>query len=121
MVGAIRVVSVERGHDPRRFAYMPFGGGGALHVCAMMREVGVGTGIVPRYPGVFSAIGLLVSDVKHDYIQSKMASLTELAARDVDAMFARLAAQAAVELRADGFSDAIGAGIRHLSMLNAEC
>ena len=48
MAGAIRVVSIERGHDPRQFAYMPFGGGGGLHVCAMMREVGVTTGIVPR-------------------------------------------------------------------------
>ena len=50
MAGAIRVVSIERGHDPRKFAYMPFGGGGALHVCALMREVGCLQGIVPRFP-----------------------------------------------------------------------
>jgi N-methylhydantoinase A len=48
MAGAVRVVSIEKGHDPRQFAYMPFGGGGALHVCAMLREVGATTALVPR-------------------------------------------------------------------------
>ena len=70
MAGAIRVVSIERGHDPRQFAYMPFGGGGALHVCAMMREVGVTTGIVPRYPGVTSALGCVMADMRHDAVQT---------------------------------------------------
>ncbi|MSQ69857.1 MAG: hydantoinase/oxoprolinase family protein [Betaproteobacteria bacterium] len=70
MAGAIRLVSVERGHDPKRFAYMPFGGGGALHVCAMMREVGVATGIVPRYPGVTSALGCVIADMRHDFVQT---------------------------------------------------
>lgn len=78
MAGAIRVVSIERGHDPRSFAYMPFGGGGALHVCAMMREVGVGTGIVPRYPGVTSALGCVMADMRHDAVQTLNQGLAEL-------------------------------------------
>jgi N-methylhydantoinase A len=78
MAGAIRVVSIERGHDPRQFAYMPFGGGGALHVCAMMREVGVTTGIVPRYPGVTSALGCVMADMRHDAVQTLNKSLNEL-------------------------------------------
>ncbi|MFM8822478.1 MAG: hydantoinase/oxoprolinase family protein, partial [Limnohabitans sp.] len=68
MAGAVRVVSIEKGHDPRQFAYMPFGGGGGLHVCAMMREVGVATGIVPRYPGVTSALGCVMADMRHDAV-----------------------------------------------------
>ncbi len=78
MAGAIRVVSIERGHDPRQFAYMPFGGGGGLHVCAMMREVGVATGIVPRYPGVTSALGCVMADMRHDAVQTLNKSLNDL-------------------------------------------
>jgi len=78
MAGAVRVVSIERGHDPREFAYMPFGGGGGLHVCAMMREVGVRTGIVPRYPGVTSALGCVMADMRHDAVQTLNLSLGEV-------------------------------------------
>jgi len=78
MAGAIRVVSIERGHDPRQFAYMPFGGGGALHVCAMMREVGGTTGIVPRYPGVTSALGCVMADMRPDAVQTLNKSLMDL-------------------------------------------
>ncbi len=70
MAGAMRLVSIEKGHDPREFAYMPFGGGGGLHVCAMMREVGVTTGIVPRFPGVTSALGCVIADLRHDAVQT---------------------------------------------------
>jgi N-methylhydantoinase A len=78
MAGAIRLVSIERGHDPKKFAYMPFGGGGALHVCAMMREVGVTTGVVPRYPGVTSALGCVIADMRHDAVQTLNAALDDL-------------------------------------------
>jgi N-methylhydantoinase A len=70
MAGAIRLVSIERGHDPRKFAYMPFGGGGALHACAMLREVGVDAAIIPRYPGVTSALGCVLADLRHDRVQT---------------------------------------------------
>ena len=70
MAGAMRLVSIEKGHDPRAFAYMPFGGGGGLHVCAMMRETGVATGIVPRYPGVTSALGCVMADLRHDAVRT---------------------------------------------------
>lgn len=91
MAGAIRVVSIERGHDPRQFAYMPFGGGGALHVCAMMREVGVTTGIVPRYPGVTSALGCVMADMRHDAVQTLNTALADL---DVSQLRSRLSALA---------------------------
>ena len=96
MAGAIRLVSIERGHDPRRFAYMPFGGGGALHVCAMMREVGVTTGIVPRYPGVTSALGCVMADMRHDAVQTLNRGLLEL---DWDELRARVQALSAASQR----------------------
>jgi N-methylhydantoinase A len=60
--------------------------------------------IVPLYPGVYSAIGLIMSDVKHDYIQSRMTPISELSAQDVNGMFARLEEHAAAELHDDGFA-----------------
>lgn len=78
MAGAIRLISIERGHDPVRFAYMPFGGGGALHVCAMMREVGIRSGLIPRFPGVSSALGCAIADMRHDFVQTLNAPLDRL-------------------------------------------
>lgn len=70
MAGAIRLVSIERGFDPKRFAFMPFGGGGALHAGAMLAEVGIGRAIVPRYPGVTSAMGCVIADMRQDFVQT---------------------------------------------------
>jgi N-methylhydantoinase A len=70
MAGAIRLVSIERGFDPKRFAFMPFGGGGALHTGAMLKEVGIGSAIVPRYPGVTSAMGCVIADMRQDFVQT---------------------------------------------------
>ncbi|WP_420394331.1 hydantoinase/oxoprolinase family protein [Acuticoccus sp.] len=70
MAGAIRLVSVERGHDPGRFVAMPFGGGGALHTGALIRDIGLSSALVPRYPGVTSALGCVVADVQHDRVQT---------------------------------------------------
>ncbi len=83
MAGAVRVVSIEKGHDPRQFAYMPFGGGGGLHVCAMMREVGAATGIVPRYPGVTSALGCVMADMRHDAVQTLNQALSDVDFKEV--------------------------------------
>jgi N-methylhydantoinase A len=91
MAGAVRVVSIEKGHDPRQFAYMPFGGGGGLHVCAMMREVGVATGIVPRYPGVTSALGCVMADMRHDAVQTLNQALSDVNFKDVVARIDKLA------------------------------
>lgn len=70
MAGAIRLVSIERGHDPAKFAAMPFGGGGALHTGALIKEVGLGSALVPRFPGVTSALGCVVADMRHDRVQT---------------------------------------------------
>lgn len=78
MVEAIRLVSVERGHDPRDFALLAFGGAGALHACDLARELQIGTVIVPENQGVLSAFGLLVSDFRHNLVQTLLMRCSEL-------------------------------------------
>jgi len=78
MAGAIRLVSIERGHNPRDFAAMPFGGGGALHVGALIKEVGLGSALIPRYPGVTSALGCVIADMRHDFVRTLNRTLDEL-------------------------------------------
>jgi N-methylhydantoinase A len=105
MEEAIKAISTMRGHDLRDFMLLAFGGAGPLHAGRMARDLGMAGVIVPRYPGVFSAIGLLMSDVKHDYIRSRMTPLSEVTPADVNGMLDELSAQALDELRGDGFVD----------------
>src|SRR5262245_27785518 len=70
MAGAIRLVSIERGHDPAKFVAMPFGGGGALHAGALIREIGLKSALVPRFPGITSALGCVLADPRHDMVQT---------------------------------------------------
>ena len=70
MAGALRLVSIERGHDPKSFSLMPFGGGGALHACALIRDVGLARALVPRFPGVTSALGCVIADMRHDRVRT---------------------------------------------------
>jgi len=78
MAGAIRLVSIERGHDPRAFAAMPFGGGGALHAGALIKEVGLAKALIPRHPGVTSALGCVIADVRHDFVTTVNRLLDEV-------------------------------------------
>jgi N-methylhydantoinase A len=78
MAGAIRLVSIERGHDPRSFVAMPFGGGGALHAGALIKEVGLAKALVPRHPGVTSALGCVIADVRHDFVMTVNRLLDEV-------------------------------------------
>ena len=63
MAGAIRLISIDRGHDPGSFAIMAFGGGGALHAGALIGEVGLSRAIVPRFPGIISALGCVIANL----------------------------------------------------------
>lgn len=87
MAGAIRLVSIERGHDPAKFAAMPFGGGGALHAGALVRDVGLRCAIVPPFPGVTSAFGCVIADIRHDQVQTLNYLLDDL---DVAALDRRM-------------------------------
>jgi N-methylhydantoinase A len=70
MAGAIRLVSIERGHNPKRFVAVPFGGAGALHCGALMLEVGLARALVPRFPGITSALGCVIADMRHDAVHT---------------------------------------------------
>ena len=77
MLRALRLVSVERGHDPRDFALVAFGGAGPLHACELARELGIGTVLVPAEAGVLSALGLAVGDERRDRVESFVCPLEE--------------------------------------------
>jgi N-methylhydantoinase A len=78
MLRALRVVSVERGRDPRELALVAFGGAGPLHACALAEELGVSTVLVPEAAGVLSAVGLAVSDERRDHVRSEVRPLAEV-------------------------------------------
>lgn len=102
MAGAIRLVSVERGHDPGRFAAVPFGGGGALHAGALLREVGLKAALVPRFPGVTSALGCVIADIRHDQVRTVNLALDGMDAAGLDARLVEEAAAARAVVEAAG-------------------
>uniref|UniRef100_UPI0018DEF4A5 hydantoinase/oxoprolinase family protein n=1 Tax=Neoroseomonas rubea TaxID=2748666 RepID=UPI0018DEF4A5 len=95
MVGAIRVVSVERGHDPRDFTLVPFGGAGPLHGCALADLLGITRVLVPPAPGVLCAQGLLAADLKAEFTRSVAEPLARADAARLHAVFTALEAEAA--------------------------
>ncbi len=94
MVRAIRSVSVERGHDPREFTLMPFGGAGALHANMVARELGIRTILVPLAPGILCAQGLVVSDLKEDFVRSGRLPVDETTVPTMAAQVAEMVAEA---------------------------
>jgi len=91
MTSSIREISVERGHDPRDFTLVAFGGAGPMHAIPVAEELGIRRVLVPRHPGNFSALGLLVADVKHDDVRTRLgplhqtATIVETALTDMEA------------------------------------
>ncbi|HJR04016.1 MAG TPA: hydantoinase/oxoprolinase family protein [Methylomirabilota bacterium] len=77
MTSAIREISIQRGHDPRDFTLIAFGGAGPMHALAMAEEIGIPRVLVPRHPGNFSALGLLAADIKHDDVRTRVGPLGE--------------------------------------------
>jgi N-methylhydantoinase A len=95
MLAALRVISVERGHDPRDFALVAFGGAGPLHACALAEELEIGTVLVPAAAGVLSALGLVASEERRDRVESYVRPLAEVG---------RLPAEGEADLRYAGQS-----------------
>lgn len=77
MVNAIKLISVNRGHDPRDFTLIAFGGGGGMHACALAHELNIKKVIIPAQSGVFSAWGMLLSDLRRDYLQTQIVELSK--------------------------------------------
>lgn len=78
MAGALRLVSLERGHDPRDFAFFAFGGAGPLHATALAREMGIPTVLIPARPGLTNALGCIVADLRHDFVRTVNRPVPEL-------------------------------------------
>jgi N-methylhydantoinase A len=98
MVRALRVISVERGLDPRDFALLAFGGAGGMHACALAEELGMSTVLVPRAGGVLSALGLAISDVRRDYVRPYLTGLADVEAGDAEQSFEDMENAAAEDL-----------------------
>ena len=116
MINALKLVSVRRGHDPRDFVLLPFGGGGALHGAALMRELQTRKVVVPDRPGVFSAWGMLMSDLRRDVIRTRITRVTEAAAESLDTTFAEMSARVQGELRAEDMAEEDIRSERHADM-----
>jgi N-methylhydantoinase A len=99
---AIRLVSVEKGHDPRDFALFAFGGAGPLHAVEIARELGIPTVLVPRFPGITSGLGCVLAPVRHDFVQSIGQPLADATPAEVNRRFAEQAAAGRRLLDEDG-------------------
>jgi N-methylhydantoinase A len=102
MTNALRVISIARGHDPRRLALAALGGAGPLHACAIADELGVARVLVPRHPGVTAALGLLLSDIRHDVRRTWIRPTQEIDVAEFDATIAELEQQARALLELSG-------------------
>ncbi|HTI54111.1 MAG TPA: hydantoinase/oxoprolinase family protein, partial [Verrucomicrobiae bacterium] len=102
MIGAMRLVSVQRGYDPRDFVLVAFGGAGPLHANALAHELGIPTVLVPPSPGIASALGMLATDIRHEFVATRRLRLDGLAPVALDALFADFVAEGEARLDRDG-------------------
>jgi N-methylhydantoinase A len=103
MQEAIKAISTMRGHDLRDFRLLAFGGAGPLHAARMAADLGMAGIVIPLYPGVYSAMGLVMSDVKHDYIRSRLVNAARITENEINCVFEELAAQAHADLIGEDF------------------
>jgi N-methylhydantoinase A len=106
MADAVRVMSVRRGHDPRDFVLVCFGGAGPLHAAALLDELEIDVALVPPHPGLMSAFGCLLVDIRHDVSQMWFANVSDVAEADLARAFAELEREVADRLAADGVEPA---------------
>src|SRR6185312_12977482 len=103
LAGAIKEVSVMRGIDPRDFALFPFGGAGPLHAAEVAEELGMQTVVVPPLPGNFSALGLLIADVRRDFVRTRVSQTASTDVADVRSALQALVEEGEEELSGAGF------------------
>lgn len=106
MEQALRVVSLERGHDPRDFTLVAFGGAGPLHACELADGLGIRSVLVPRMPGALSAWGMLTVDVTRDYSRTAMRDLSDMSAEEIAGLVSEIEQDAREDLEAVGVSAA---------------
>ena len=116
MADEVRVFAAKRGVDLTAFTLLPFGGAGAVHAAAVAAELGMRRILVPPRPGAFSALGLLCTDVVHDYIRSGLKPLAEVDAGEAEAILAGLETKARAELAEEGLDPAAARFQRELDL-----
>jgi N-methylhydantoinase A len=116
MADEIRVFAAKRGVDLTSFTLLPFGGAGAVHAAAVADELGMRRILVPPRPGAFSALGLLCTDVVHDYIRSELIPLDDVAPEHAEAIFRDLEAKACDEAASEGLDPAAARFVRELDL-----
>jgi N-methylhydantoinase A len=102
MAGAIRMVSLARGHDPRDFVLFPFGGAGPLHAAALARELGIPRLLIPARPGITNALGCVVADLRHDYVNTVNRAVEALDMVQVQAILEAQIAEGRATLEREG-------------------
>jgi N-methylhydantoinase A len=107
MTSAIKEISVARGHDPRDFVLLPFGGAGPMHATALADELGMSTVLIPPVPGNLSALGFVTAPARHDLVRAMMLDLSDSVLADIAAVFAALDRDARAALGAEGEHAAI--------------
>jgi N-methylhydantoinase A len=116
MADEVRVFAAKRGVDLSTFTLLPFGGAGAVHAAAVAEELGMRRILVPPRPGAFSALGLLCTDVVHDYIRSELRPLAEITAEHAEDIFRQLEGKARAELATEGMNAADARFARELDL-----
>jgi N-methylhydantoinase A len=116
MADEVRVFAAKRGVDLTAFTLLPFGGAGAVHAAAVADELGMRSILVPPRPGAFSALGLICTDVVHDYMRSELKPLLDITADDAEAAFAALEAKAREDIKSEGLSTADARYTRELDL-----
>lgn len=104
MVNALKLVSLNRGHDPRDFTLVAFGGGGAMHAVALGQELGAKKVVIPVGAAVFSAWGMMMSDLRRDYFLTRIQDLETGASSEIEAMFAEVEATAREQFEKENIS-----------------
>ncbi len=116
MADAVRLVSIRRGYDPRDFALVTFGGAGPLHGVALARDLSIPTVLVPPAPGVTSALGCLLVDIKHDISRMYLRALEDVDISEVDAAFQELETEGRQHLSHEGVTEDRMSFQRHIDM-----
>ena len=113
---AVREVSVQKGHDPRGFVLVASGGAGPLHAVSIAHELSLPKVLIPELPGTFAALGMLATDLRHDYVRTQIADLSAIAPAALQHVFDEMAEEGRRTLKKDGAPDAGARLVRSLDL-----
>jgi N-methylhydantoinase A len=116
MAKAVHIVSLERGLDPREFALVSFGGAGPMHAAELAEEVGIDEVIIPPWPGLFSALSMLLSDMKYTYVKGVLGSLREFQEDEIEHLFDSMTRDAHEKLAKRGITTQSSSILRNIDL-----